>query len=58
MSNFIIDDIKRIAKGDNPISKIILINVVLFILDNLFNSLFKEWLGLPGSFMEFIFKPC
>ena len=57
MSNFIIDDIKRIAKGDNHISKIILINVVLFILDNLFNSLFKEWLGLPGSFMEFIFKP-
>ncbi|MBD81258.1 MAG: rhomboid family intramembrane serine protease [Crocinitomicaceae bacterium] len=59
MSNFIVEDLKRILKGDNPLSKLILINVIVFIVDNLFGRFipFFEWLGLPGSAMEFIVKP-
>lgn len=59
MSNFLVDDLKRIVKGDNPLSKIILITVILFILENLLSSFLpiKDWLGLPGNGFEYLLKP-
>jgi membrane associated rhomboid family serine protease len=59
MSNFIVEDLKRIVKGDNPLTKIILASVIIFLVDNLVGRYFGmgNWLGLPGSFGEFIFKP-
>jgi len=59
MSNFIIDDLKRIAKGDNPLSKIILITVIAFVLENLLSSVIpiKDWFGLPGGAFNFLLKP-
>ena len=35
MANFIVDDLKRIFRGDNNLSKVLLINVIVFIVLNL-----------------------
>ncbi|MGB0402612.1 MAG: rhomboid family intramembrane serine protease [Salibacteraceae bacterium] len=59
MSNFLVEDLKRIIKGDNPLTKVILVNVVVFLVFNLLEPLFsfKSWFGLPGDLSELIWKP-
>lgn len=58
MSNFLVEDLKRIIKGDNPLTKIILVNVIVFLIINLLRPLvnFNDWFGLPGDLSEFVWK--
>lgn len=65
MANFIVDDIKKVFKGDNYLSVLILINAIVFLVLNLslaltpneFNLPILKAVGLPGgladSFMRF-----
>lgn len=60
MANFIVEDIKRIFRGDNSLSKVLLINVLVFITLNLVlifgNGTVDEWayeaLVLPSNWYE------
>lgn len=58
MANFILDDFKRIFTGDNPLSKIIVLNVIVFVITNLFGSLvpFVNWLAIPGDISAFLLQ--
>ena len=58
MANFLFDDFKRIFTGDNPLSKIIVLNVIVFV----FTSLFNQWIPLiehfaiPGDISAYFFQ--
>ena len=56
MANFILDDFKRIITGDNPLSKIIVVNVVVFLITELFGRFIPivNWLALPGDAASFL----
>ena len=56
MANFILDDFKRIITGDNPLSKIIVVNVVVFLITELFGRFIPivNWFALPGDAASFL----
>jgi membrane associated rhomboid family serine protease len=69
MANFLVDDVKSVFRGSgNSLSKIIVINVIVFILFNLTDAFFTigtgkrfvfetfafNWLGIPGNALTFL----
>jgi membrane associated rhomboid family serine protease len=59
-----LDDLKNILRGSNFISKIILINAIIFVVYTIiaqFSPAFVEfvsnWFSLPASLSKFIFRP-
>jgi len=56
MANFILDDFKRIFTGDNPISKIIVANVIIFLITELFGRFIPivNWFAIPGDATYFL----
>jgi membrane associated rhomboid family serine protease len=67
MSNPLFEDIKRSYTSGSALMKIIIINVAVFLLVNVFHLLFFlagagpiniiHWLGAPASVEELLFKP-
>ena len=57
MANFLLDDFKRIFTGDNPLSKIIVLNVIVFLISQLFGGFIpiKNWFALPGDAASVLF---
>lgn len=58
MANFLMDDFKQVVSGNNPLPKIILANVVVFLITNLFGSWIPlvEWFAIPGDIGAFVFQ--
>lgn len=58
MANFIVEDFKRIFTNDNPLSKIIVLNVIAFVATNLIDSFIPviSWLAIPGDITRFIYQ--
>ncbi len=58
MANFLYNDFKRVVTGDNPLPKIIVINVVVFLITNLFGSWIPliEYFAIPGDISAFLFQ--
>lgn len=64
MANFIVDDIKRVFNGDNHLSKLILVNVGVFLVLNIllvftpdsFGLSILRNIGLPAGFLNWIFS--
>jgi membrane associated rhomboid family serine protease len=56
MANFILDDFKRIFTGDNPLSKIIVANVIIFLITELFGRFIPivNWFAIPGDATYFL----
>ncbi len=53
----ILDDIKHAYNKANVVEKIIYVNVLFFLITALFKSFIIEWLALPTSFDNFLYKP-
>jgi membrane associated rhomboid family serine protease len=56
MANFIIDDLKRIMRGDNPLNKIILSTTIAFLVFNLVRYWLPvaDWFALPGDGVRYL----
>lgn len=61
MANFIFDDLKKVFQDrDNMMSKIIVLNVIIFVLFNIIDNLvfpISKWFALPGNFFDLLLKP-
>jgi len=60
-----LEDLKRLFRGNNFIGQMILINASVFVLTNVASAIFFkgddspifQWLGIPGTISEFILVP-